>query len=1233
MANPSDRLAEIKDLYLAASLPDIEGDQKDLDILKVYLNKVANNAKNTDEIKSVFKYKPVAVKVRPVLGTLLDEFRIEREIIGDPLKDMPNLNPITKDFKPTGRYTAERKEIIDKAHTGNFLWPEERRLVHNIMMDFNHAFAWDDTERGRFREDFFPPIKIPVVEHRPWVIRNIPIPPGIYEEVCKIIKRKIEAGVYEPSNSSYRSKWFCVLKKDGKSLRLVHSLEPLNQVTIAHSGLPPATEELADEFAGRSCGGMFDLYVGYDERMLHKDSRDYTTFQTPYGAMRLVTLPMGWTNSVPIFHDDVTHILKEEIPHITKPYIDDVPVKGPKSRYELPDGKYELISTNSGIRRFVWEHLENVCRILQRMAYSGGTFSGTKSVLCAEEITVVGHRCTYEGRKPDLNKVGLITRWGPCKDIHDVNAFLGTVGVCRMFIKDFAKLAEPLNYLKKKNIPFKWEIEQENSMQALKDALSQAPALMPIDYDLDTEVVLSVDTSWRAVGFYISQIHPELDIPKRIARFGSITLNDREARFSQPKRELYGLYRALHECKYWLLGCRKLVVETDASYVKGMLEHPSLGPNASINRWIDSILLYHFTLRHIPGKTFGPDGLSRRDHQPGDDIPRELEEVELDDYVGPLQFEYPDLENEVPGAENFIPLDFESFKHGIDTRGGYYQKYSEIIDAFERDLLQARDYTELEKYNLITVLKDELQNPTEVIDQFVNLPVLPDMELKFDPSRIEPYPDHHRSKGARSQDDRLPVIKQWLKDSTIRPEEMSDKQYKSFVRSARRFFVDQEDRLFRRNNNNSSHRLVIERGNRMFILRSAHDCVGHKGFFATKSLIELRFWWPEMESDINWYVKTCTICQERQKMLIKSPPTLTHTPSLFQTFHCDTMHFSEASNGCKYIVQGRDSLTSWPEGRALRKETGKTVAEWLFEDVICRWGCLQNIVTDNSQVFNSAIHYLQTKYGIQGIKISPYNSQANGKVERMHWDTRQTLYKATGGQANKWFWFYPHVLWAERMTIKKGLGCSPYFAVTGAHPVLPLDIVEATWLVKIPDRALTTEELIGYRARALAKHKDHVDQMRARVQKEKINRLIKYEQDNKHKIKRYIFKPRDLVLIRNKAIESSLDKKMKPRYLGPMVIITRTKGGNYIVAELDGSVFQDQISAARVIPYFACKEINLPQSIENWIDISQESLKALKKQLPKNRDKSDLLFDDIKMTLPESDDEISDLSSESDFEQ
>jgi len=121
------------------------------------------------------KYKPVALKVKPIIGELPDKFRIVRKIIGDPLEHMPKLNPNPPKFSPCGRYTQERKDLFDKAHPG-FLWPAERDLLHHFMMLHQQAFAWNDTERGHFREDFFPPVEMPVVPHVPWVQRNIPIP-------------------------------------------------------------------------------------------------------------------------------------------------------------------------------------------------------------------------------------------------------------------------------------------------------------------------------------------------------------------------------------------------------------------------------------------------------------------------------------------------------------------------------------------------------------------------------------------------------------------------------------------------------------------------------------------------------------------------------------------------------------------------------------------------------------------------------------------------------------------------------------------------------------------------------------------------------------------------------------------------------------------------------------------------------------------------------------------------
>ena len=148
------------------------------------------------------------------------------------------------------------------------------------------------------------------------------------------------------------------------------------------------------------------------------------------------------------------------------------------------------------------------------------------------------------------------------------------------------------------------------------------------------------------------------------------------------------------------------------------------------------------------------------------------------------------------------------------------------------------------------------------------------------------------------------------------------------------------------------------------------------------------------------------------------------------------------------------------------------------------------------------------------------------------------IWKATGGNPMKWFWFFFHLLWADRITIRKSFSCSPFFMTTGAHPILPLDIQEATWLVELPGWILITAKLIGFRAKALAKHQQHVEEMRRQISQRKREWLLKYEKKNQHTIKDLDSQLGSLVLIRNTEVESLLDKKMKPRYMGPMVVIS-----------------------------------------------------------------------------------------------
>jgi hypothetical protein len=42
----------------------------------------------------------------------------------------------------------------------------------------------------------------------------------------------------------------------------------------------------------------------------------------------------------------------------------------------------------------------------------------------------------------------------------------------------------------------------------------------------------------------------------------------------------------------------------------------------------------------------------------------------------------------------------------------------------------------------------------------------------------------------------------------------------------------------------------------------------------------------------------------------------------------------------------------------LQSETAQSLGDWIFEDILCRWGSLQEIVTDNGPAFLKALAYL-----------------------------------------------------------------------------------------------------------------------------------------------------------------------------------------------------------------------------------------------------------------------------------
>lgn len=301
----------------------------------------------------------------------------------------------------------------------------------------------------------------------------------------------------------------------------------------------------------------------------------------------------------------------------------------------------------------------------------------------------------------------------------------------------------------------------------------------------------------------------------------------------------------------------------------------------------------------------------------------------------------------------------------------------------------------------------------------------------------------------------------------------------------------------------------------------------------------------------------------------------------------------------------------------LRKESAKSLATFILHNIIYRWGTLLEIVTDNGAPFVKALDYLSKHFHFKHIRISGYNSRANGIVERSHFDVRQALFKACDGDQAKWASVAYSVFWAERVTIRRRMGCSPYFATTGTHPLLPFDVAEANYLLPPPSSPMSTTDLIIRRAIALQKRREHLAELHNAVHSARLKAAIRFEKEHSHTIRDYDFKLGDLVLIRNTAIEKALNRKMRARYLGPLIIISRNRGGAYIVSELDGSVLDRPVAAFRVIPYFARTKIEIPP-LADLIDISQSRLRQMEHSTTSDPDDDD---DDLAIDLEQPDED------------
>jgi len=103
------------------------------------------------------------------------------------------------------------------------------------------------------------------------------------------------------------------------------------------------------------------------------------------------------------------------------------------------------------------EHHEHVSKVLEKLLENNLYVKLEKCEFDRPETTFLGYVISKDGLKMDKEKVKAILDWPAPNNIKEIQSFIGLCNYYRIFIKDFAKIANPIHKLTRKSVSFDWE--------------------------------------------------------------------------------------------------------------------------------------------------------------------------------------------------------------------------------------------------------------------------------------------------------------------------------------------------------------------------------------------------------------------------------------------------------------------------------------------------------------------------------------------------------------------------------------------------------------------------------------------------------------------------------------------------------------------------------------------------------------------------------------------------------
>jgi hypothetical protein len=432
------------------------------------------------------------------------------------------------------------------------------------------------------------------------------------------------------------------------------------------------------------------------------------------------------------------------------------------------------------------------------------------------------------------------------------------------------------------------------------------------------------------------------------------------------------------------------------------------------------------------------------------------------------------------------------------------------------------------------------------------------------------------------------------------PELETSRQQKRFRKTVQQYYIE-GTHLYRRLSAQPPQVVIFNKKRRRAILWEMHEKNGHHGVWAVAKQTTLRYYWPSILTDIKHHIQSCHTCQLRSTKKMHLPITMSQPQRLFSKVYLDVMKMPKAQ-GMQWLVACRDDLSGVTECQALRKDNAKAIANFFYHQIILRYGNVIEVVTDNGPSFHGEFEQLLKDYGVKQIKISPYNSQANGVVERGHFNIREALVKLSKNKIAQWPQMVSAACYTDRITIRRSTGYSPFYLLHGVHPFLPCDLVDATFMVTQFKPGMTDIELIAARTQQLLRLPQDIEKAKQTLQKARIRSKKAFESKYARRMIKSDYEPGTLVLLRNVPLENTMSSKRKTsrRYMGPYQVDRKTQGGSYVLKEMNGNTLRHTVAAFRLIPYIQRKDLQVLVQETESTDEEEEQPESSESSVPEN---------------------------------